>query len=423
MGYVEKYPAQIDEYYGDDYYYQDTTSQVEAQTLSYGDYDTVAAVSLGWGIFLTPYLHRSGKILDVGCANGYFLRQLDRQAFERYGIEVNRHMAEQCQAVGITIIGTDVCASDLIDRYAESFDIITGFAVLEHIPNITRALTNIKMMLRPDGVFLFEVPLISEQYPNTVWFRSSLEHIYYPTVSGIEALFERVFGRWPAGQVTYIKDYGCTYVGMIAKEDATHLRLEQLFAYFFGSVPDELDPVPRELARFKFLFDVVYAADIERVDERVFAAIPPESLTQADLRRVFALWRRDIRGTAALQEATSWLQEQRARWEQVAKQQSDINAEEARRWQDAVQQEQQVNQQLREWIEQLEQAKRWLEDQRAAWQAKAEGQSAAAEQSYQEADLLGETGGAPEQRDVWYRLRRVGKRVRRLMRASSGQHR
>jgi len=413
MGYVEKYPARLDDYYDDAYYYQETTDGNIHSHPSYGDYDAVASVSLGWGTFLTPYLKSSGDILDVGCANGYFLKGLDPNLFNRYGIEVNQHMVEHCKAAGIQIIGTDICAKELAQEYGQKFDIITGFAVLEHIPDIKQALMNIKAMLMSSGIFLFEMPLISEQYPNDIWFRSSLEHIYYPTIKSIENLFQIIFGSKVIGQETYIKDYGCTYIGMIAQEEQAYHQLELLFNRFFSPVPELTDNAnaPEEVASFKFLYDIVYAADIERTDDRVFAAIPLQRFSQVHFARLFSLWRRDIRGITALKNATRWLEEQRQRWQQIAQEQGDLFHQDMRNWQNAVHQEQQLVQELHAWNEQLEQAKLWLEQQRAAWQAKAELLASDVEKLQQAHDQL----LLHDEQRLSRRLRRVSAHIRKQM--------
>jgi SAM-dependent methyltransferase len=382
MGYVEKYPLNINDYYTNAYYHQEGADPSRGADAGYVDYEMVASTALGWSIFLTPHIRSAGSILDVGCANGYFLRNLDSMLYDKYGIEVNADMIAKCQQEGITIIGSDIVEADVAKVYQQSFDIITGFAVLEHIPDITTALSHIKHMLKPSGIFLFELPLMSEHHPNDMWLRTSLEHIYYPTVESIKYLFHKLFGRSVIGREVYIKDYGCTFIGMIAQDDQVYRELEEIFTLFFLPPDPEQKTLPENIAIFMFLFDIIYAADIERADPRMFATIPPSRLSQNHIARALSLWYQNV---TELKQATRWQEMQRQRWEEIAKQQSAriaslqeyISQQEQAKalleqqihsWQLATQKEQQLVAELTEWNQQLNEAKVYLEQQIQNWQ-------------------------------------------------------
>jgi hypothetical protein len=79
-------------------------------------------------------------------------------------------------------------------------------------------------LLKPDGILVFEVPLI--RAPDDIWLRTSLEHIHYPTERSLRYLFEEVLGLEHWGAVVEVQDFSCIYVGVTSRlrENAAALR-------------------------------------------------------------------------------------------------------------------------------------------------------------------------------------------------------
>ncbi|HMO58894.1 MAG TPA: class I SAM-dependent methyltransferase [Roseiflexaceae bacterium] len=178
MAFVERYLRGVEAFYDDQYYYPEiTTGAVQG----YSNYDATAAHSLSWVTEWVRLVRESGTMLDIGCANGFLLKSLaDR--FDGYGIEVNPQLARRCEEDGITIIANDIGDERMLATYRTTFDVITAIAVIEHVPDILTTMRHIKQLLGPQGIFIFEVPLVSAANDNTTWLTSSLEHIYYPTI-------------------------------------------------------------------------------------------------------------------------------------------------------------------------------------------------------------------------------------------------
>ena len=227
MGVVAERPLDTAVYYSDDYY-----SSGEESESGYSEYSMVATHSLAWASELVRLLRPGGKVLDVGCADGHLLQRLG-QPYELYGIEVNERLREHCRRAGIRMLGSDICDERLLAGYSGAFEVITAIAVLEHVTDIRTALDHIRTLLAPEGVLIFEVPLISPTQDNRVWFNSSLEHVYYPTPEGLACLFEAVFKLPLIGREVVIRDYGSTFVGV-----ATRLRGEASGAGGLPAVPD-----------------------------------------------------------------------------------------------------------------------------------------------------------------------------------------
>lgn len=293
MGRVAQRPLDTAAYYTDSYY-----SSAEAGDAGYSDYAMVAAHSLAWTAELIRLLGSAGKrpkILDVGCADGHLLQRLG-PSYERFGIETNEHLREQCALAGIQILGGDICDDALLAGYGGSFDVISAIAVLEHVPDVRTALDRIRSLLAPEGVLVFEVPLLSPTRDNGIWFRSSLEHVYYPTLEGLAFLFKDVFKLPLIGREVAIQGYGSTFVGLATPSPTRHRELAERFQHLVDA------PLPalrsKQERSFRFYFNLVHAAISSPGTVALLAEINPAGLTPELLHRLATLWELDLSGGA-----------------------------------------------------------------------------------------------------------------------------
>jgi len=98
----------------------------------------------------------SGRLLDVGCASGTLLWLARQRDFSVQGVEIDRRSADFVRDV----LGINAFCGRLEEAgfENESFDVITMFHVLEHLPSPRLAVRNVRRMLARDGVFIAIVP-------------------------------------------------------------------------------------------------------------------------------------------------------------------------------------------------------------------------------------------------------------------------
>jgi glycosyltransferase involved in cell wall biosynthesis/SAM-dependent methyltransferase len=293
MGMVAEHPLDTTAYYFDAYYSGDDGGES-----GYSEYHMVAAHSLAWTAELIRLLRQDGRILDVGCADGHLLRSLG-QPYESHGIEVNEQLFRHCEAMGIRMLGRDICDPDLRRRFDGSFDIVTAIATLEHVIDMRAAVEQIRDLLAPDGVLIFETPLISATHDNSVWFRSSLEHIYYPTIEGLDHLFQDVFALPLIGCEVVIKNYASTFVGLATRNAEKHRHLAAWFPHLLDTPIPALES--REERSFRLYFDLVHAAAPTQDNVSLLADLHVEQVTRPLLHRLAALWKTDLTRADSLQ--------------------------------------------------------------------------------------------------------------------------
>ena len=319
-GVVERFTDDIQALYGDQYFAS------QGDDIGYAEYAYTAEHGLAWAAALVRLLRPSGSVVDIGCANGRLLTLLGG-AYDRFGIEPNATMSEEARRTGSTILARDLLDHKSLRAHSGRFDVALAIAVLEHVPDFRGAFEAALNLLRPNGLLLFEVPLI--RMTNDIWFRSSLEHLHYPTERSLHYLFDNVLGLRLTGAVVEVEDYGCIYVGLtspsldVSQEAGTH------FERLITAPPSELT---HKETRFRWLFDLIHAAKASAETLGIPPPLDQETVNPLILRRIIQLWasrerrfenfRRQL---SEVEKARDWhLVESQKRDEAIAEQQQQL---------------------------------------------------------------------------------------------------
>jgi len=278
-GIVEHFQDDVQSLYGDNYF-----SAAPDSAVGYNDYAFAAEHGVAWAAALLRILKPGGKVLDIGCANGRAL-QLLGEGYDCFGIELNESMAQQATRAGVRMIARDLLDSGVEQLYAGCFDAVLSIAVFEHIPDFKEAFRTATALLKPDGILIFEVPVV--QFAGDVWYRSSLEHLHYPTESSIEYLFRKILHLPLTGSVIDVQDFGCTYIGVTSPDAETARRAGSEYLRLTSGDPSLLRG---DEARFRWHLDLVHAAHSRPEILALHRHLEPEELTAPSLHRLFALW-------------------------------------------------------------------------------------------------------------------------------------
>lgn len=154
---------------------------------------------------------RSGRILDVGCAEGKFLWALDRTSWETWGLEFNAELASLGGRIKDVHIVAGTLDSAALPKGA--FDAVTFWHVLEHLPDPAQALVRARELLRDNGLLIISLPRLDSW--QAAWFRTHWypftdvpRHYYHYSKHAIELLlaragFDRISHHAFAGSVSF----------------------------------------------------------------------------------------------------------------------------------------------------------------------------------------------------------------------------
>lgn len=94
-----------------------------------------------------------GRLLDYGCAAGYFLQMAAADGWQVQGVELSAEMAQQAAArTGAPVV---TALGELPDA---PFDVITLWEVIEHLPQPVATIAALAARLRPGGMLMLSTP-------------------------------------------------------------------------------------------------------------------------------------------------------------------------------------------------------------------------------------------------------------------------
>lgn len=103
-----------------------------------------------------------GKVLEIGCSIGSFLRYVKGVGFDVQGVEPHRDYAEMGSKHYLVPISPNFYEDIMWDEHY--FDMVVSFHVLEHALSPKKFLKKIFRELRPGGILFLEVPCIEYPY-------------------------------------------------------------------------------------------------------------------------------------------------------------------------------------------------------------------------------------------------------------------
>lgn len=102
-----------------------------------------------------------GRLLDVGCGNGAYLEMLSELGWECWGTEISEQAAAWARKRGLNV---RVGVLEDLDYPNESFDVITLWHVIEHLPQPLQTLQRIFELLKPGGMVLLGTPNVASTW-------------------------------------------------------------------------------------------------------------------------------------------------------------------------------------------------------------------------------------------------------------------
>jgi len=96
-----------------------------------------------------------GKLLDVGCGNGIFLKKMQQLGWSGYGVEFDPNSVKQAIALGFEVKQGALEEAKYEDN---SFDLLTMNHVIEHLAHPAATLAECFRVLKPGGHLMMVTP-------------------------------------------------------------------------------------------------------------------------------------------------------------------------------------------------------------------------------------------------------------------------
>jgi 2-polyprenyl-3-methyl-5-hydroxy-6-metoxy-1,4-benzoquinol methylase len=130
-----------------------------------------------------------GNLLDIGAGTGDFLAVAKQNGWKITGIEPNKKAKSIAVHKGISFVEN----SKLLPT--ESFDTITMWHVLEHVPDLDFQIKELKRLLKPTGTILIAVPNFNSydaKHYGSYWAAYDVpRHLWHFSKTAIKLLFEK----------------------------------------------------------------------------------------------------------------------------------------------------------------------------------------------------------------------------------------
>jgi 2-polyprenyl-3-methyl-5-hydroxy-6-metoxy-1,4-benzoquinol methylase len=125
----------------------------EGFSLVNGLYKIARTFTLRKKLKLIDRLSDNKHLLDVGCGTGHFIDYCQQHGWQISGVEPNETARQQAEnKTNIKI------SPELNGLNDQTFDVITLWHVLEHLPNLENTINKLKSLLASEGVLIIAVP-------------------------------------------------------------------------------------------------------------------------------------------------------------------------------------------------------------------------------------------------------------------------
>ncbi|WP_374174448.1 class I SAM-dependent methyltransferase [Flavobacterium tructae] len=171
---------------------------------------------------------QKGRILDIGAGTGDFLLTAKNDGWETVGVEPSERAKNIAIEKGISFVnGIDALENN-------SFDVITMWHVLEHVPNLELQIQELKRLLKPTGTLIVAVPNFKSfdaKYYNEFWAAYDVPiHFWHFSKKAIQSLFGKV--NMKLEKVLPMK-FDSFYVSLLSEKYKTG-KMNFIKAFFIG---------------------------------------------------------------------------------------------------------------------------------------------------------------------------------------------
>ncbi|MFM1753189.1 MAG: hypothetical protein RLZZ236_128 [Bacteroidota bacterium] len=169
-----------------------------------------------------------GKILDIGAGTGEFLFVAQQNGWNTTGVEPSEKAKKIAINKGVSFVEA------LAQLENHTFDVITMWHVLEHVPDLNHQIKELKRLLKPSGYLIVAVPNFNSfdaQHYGKFWAAYDVPiHFWHFSKTAIQKLFQKE-------QMELVKilpmKFDSFYVSLLSEKYKSG-RMNYVKAFFIG---------------------------------------------------------------------------------------------------------------------------------------------------------------------------------------------
>lgn len=169
-----------------------------------------------------------GKILDIGAGTGEFLSVAQQNGWNSTGVEPSEKAKQIAINKGVSFVEALAQLED------HTFDVITMWHVLEHVPDLNHQIKELKRLLKPSGYLIVAVPNFNSfdaQHYGKFWAAYDVPiHFWHFSKTAIQKLFQKE-------QMELVKilpmKFDSFYVSLLSEKYKSG-RMNYVKAFFIG---------------------------------------------------------------------------------------------------------------------------------------------------------------------------------------------
>jgi len=151
---------------------------------------------------------KTGRLLDVGCGNGYFLTRASASGFQVEGQEISPLFINYCRnELGLIVHSEELVANNL---ETGSYDVITLFDVIEHVYQPDELLMECNRLLKSDGILVVTTHdagnFLAKLYRDNWHMIYPIGHVYYFSQKTLRSLLHKAGFQEKYHGLAYIAD-------------------------------------------------------------------------------------------------------------------------------------------------------------------------------------------------------------------------
>jgi methylation protein EvaC len=202
-------------------------------------------------------------VVEIGSNDGILLKHFAKADVRHLGIEPSANVAAVAREQGVQTISEffdESLAGKIVAEHGQA-DLFFGANVMCHIPGLHSVAEGIRILLKPDGLLIFEDPYLGDIVEKTSYDQIYDEHAFYFSVLSIQHLFEEhgleVVDVQPqnvhGGSMRYIIGHkgahpvSAAVTAQVEKELALGLDQPETFERFRKNVERSRDELMRKL--------------------------------------------------------------------------------------------------------------------------------------------------------------------------------